>query len=264
MNKIISVVIRNKNEAKALENVLSILKRLYFSEINEIVMVDNNSTDNSVEIAKKYNCKVITIDNFSYGRAINIGIQASISKYVLLLSSHAIPVGANFFKNTLVALKSANNIAGVRYINSIENYKRAIQNDFEVTEPLKYGLMAGCCIVNKEIWEQYKFNENLVFSEDKEWSDRVVKNGFKILDINETFFYFIKRDQKSILNRYKNETIAEYQLNKKEFPSPIRFITSFFKKILITNNMRYFKTLVNDFSILKIKFKIHEKLKTND
>lgn len=260
----ISVVIRNKNEANALENVLSILSRLYFSEINEIVVVDNNSTDNSVEIAQKYNCKVITIDNFSYGRAINNGMQASNSKYVLLLSSHAIPVGTNFFKNTLVALKSAANIAGVRYINSIENYKRAIQNDFEVTEPLKYGLMAGCCIVNREIWEQHKFNENLVFSEDKEWSDRVVKKGFKILDINETFFYFISRDQKSILNRYRNETIAEYQLSKKKFPSPIRSVASFFKKILITNNTRYFKTLGNDLSILKTKFEIYEKLKRND
>lgn len=261
MNNTISVVIRNKNEANALENVLSILRSLYISEINEIVVVDNNSTDNSLGIAQKYNCKVITIDNFSYGRAINKGIQNSNSKYVLLLSSHAIPVGTNFFKNTLVVLNSAPNIAGIRYINSIENYNRAIQNNFEITEPLKYGLMAGCCIVNREIWEHHKFDENLVFSEDKEWSDRVVKNGFKILDINETFFYFIKRDRKSILNRYRNENIADYQLNNKQFASPLHSIASFFKKIFITNNIRYFKTLVNDFFVLKTKFKIYEKLK---
>jgi rhamnosyltransferase len=188
-------------------------------------------------------------------------MQASNSKYVLLLSSHAIPVGTNFFKNTLVALKSAANIAGVRYINSIENYKRAIQNDFEVTEPLKYGLMAGCCIVNREIWEQHKFNENLVFSEDKEWSDRVVKKGFKILDINETFFYFISRDQKALLNRFKNETIAEYQFSNNKFHSPLHSLASFFKKIFITNSIVYFRGLRNDLLMLKTKIEIHRTLR---
>jgi hypothetical protein len=153
------------------------------------------------------------------------------------------------------------NIAGIRFINSIENYNRALINDFEVKEPLKFGLFGGCCIVNKKVWEQSKFNEELVASEDKEWSERVMKRGYRILDLNETFFYFINRNQKASLKRYKIETIAEYQLTKKKFPSPVFFFGSFLKKVILTNTRNYFKTIANDFLVLKTKYEIYKKLK---
>lgn len=264
MNNKFSVVIRNKDEAPALENVLSILREIYYSDINEIIVVDNNSSDNSEEIALRYNCKVVKIDNFSYGRAINFGMEVAISKHVLLLSAHAIPIGKDFFKNTFLAIKEQENVAGVRFINSFENYNRAIQNNFKVTQPLKFGLTAGCCIVNKDVWERFKFNEDLIAIEDKEWSERVMHKGFEILDLNETYFYFLKRDSKSLLNRFKIETIAEYQFSNNKFHSPLHSLASFFKKIILTNSLRYFKVLHNDFQMLKAKIEIHNKLKKDE
>lgn len=259
LNKV-SIIIRNKNEASALEYILSIITKVYFDDYNEIIVVDNYSTDNSVAIATKYKCKVVYIENFSYGRATNLGIEMAVSRYVLLLSSHAIPIGKSFFKNTLDALNSFENVAGIRYVNSIENYTRAIKNNFVVVEPLKYGLMTGCALVNKIVWEQFKFDERLPFSEDKEWSERVVNNGFQILDLNETFFYFMKRDLKSSISRYKNETISEYLLHNKRFSSPIVIIASFFKKVFFTNTKKYISTVMNDILILKAKIEIYKEL----
>ena len=254
----ISIVIRNRNEGVALEKILSILTSVYSNDYNEIIIIDNNSIDNSINIAKKFNCKIFNIDNFSYGRATNLGIEMSSSKYVLLLSSHSIPVGNSFFKNTISVLKNSNKIAGVRFINSIENYNRAVQNNFVIKEPLKYGLMTGCAIVNKEIWLDYKFNEELVFSEDKEWSQRVYDNGYEIIDMNETFFYFIKRDEKSSLRRIKNESIAKNLMYDMKPQSVTSLICSFFLKILITNNINYLKNLRYDFLLLNIKFEINK------
>lgn len=259
----ISIVIRNKNEAAALKNVLHILKTVYASDISEIILVDNNSTDNSITVAKKYNCKIVTIDDFTYGRAINYGMEAAVSKYVLLLSSHAIPVGNSFFKNAIAAMESMENAAGARFINSIENYNRAIKNDFKVGDPLTAGLMAACCIVDKSVWIEHKFNESLVAIEDKEWSDRVTKAGFQILDVNETYFYFIRRNKKSNLNRYKNETIAEYQLHDKKFPGTLMLIGYLVKKLFVTNTKNYFQTAGQDFLVFKTKFAIHKKLKND-
>lgn len=257
----ISILIRNKNEANALENILSILTKVYFEHYSEIIIVDNYSTDDSVKIAEKYNCRVIMIKDFSYGRATNLGIENAKFKYVLLLSSHAIPIGISFFKNTIDALNSIDNIAGIRYINSIENYNRAVKNNFLVKEPLKFGLMTGCALVNKEVWEQFKFNEELPFSEDKEWSERVFNNGFEILDLNETFFYFIKRNRESNISRYKNETLSEYILHKKKFPSLIIIGIMFVKKIVFTNTKEYFKVIFYDILIFKTKIEIYRKLK---
>lgn len=78
----ISIVIRNNNEAVALENILSILTKVYSDDYEEIIIVDNYSSDNSILIAQKYGCKIIKITDFSYGRATNLGIENSISNYV--------------------------------------------------------------------------------------------------------------------------------------------------------------------------------------
>ncbi|WP_337967347.1 glycosyltransferase [uncultured Flavobacterium sp.] len=257
----ISIVIRNKNEGKALESTLSILTKLYSEDFEEIILVDNNSTDNSLEIAKKYNCKIINIDNFSYGRAINLGIEASVSKYVLLLSSHSIPIGKSFFKNTLEELHKNDNIAGVRYINSIENYNRAIENNFKIKNPLKEGLLAACCIINKEVWKDNKFDEDLIAIEDKEWNDRVMKKGFEVLDLNETFIYFISRDQKASLKKYKIETIASQKMANQKPLKLTRIIGSFFYRIMVRNTQKYFKSVRYEFEVLKTNLEIREKLK---
>jgi rhamnosyltransferase len=258
----ISIVIRNKNESEYLERILSILTKQYTDDIDEIIVVDNKSTDNSIQVAEKYNCKIVMIDTFTYGKAINLGIKEAKNNFVLLLSAHAIPIGNSFFKNSIKFVADKKDFAGLRYINSIENYERALENSFKIKEPLKFGLMAACCLVSKKAWLQFQFNEELVFSEDKEWSHRVSKAGFSIYEMNESFFYFIKRMTKSDLNRFKNESIANNQLFNIKSPSVLKIILSFFKKIFLTNTLVYFETIRNDCRITKIKLEIYKVLNT--
>ena len=258
----VSIVIRNKNEAKYLERTLSILTKLYKDDFDEIVLVDNYSTDNSVAIANSYNCKVVFIKDFTYGKALNLGINNAKNELILLLSSHAIPVGSCFFKNAISVFEANKNCAGVRFINSAKNYERAIANNFEVSDLLNYGLMAACCMISKNVWHNHKFDEELAFSEDKEWSKRVVENGLKIMDCNETFFYDIDRSQASLLKRYKNETLSYYMLNSdKKFPNIGKLILSFLYKMGYVNVLNYFKKLSYDFKIVVINFKIKSILK---
>ena len=258
----ISIVIRNKNEAKYLERTLSILTKLYKNDFDEIVLVDNYSTDNSLAIANSYNCKVMLIKDFTYGKALNLGITNAKNELILLLSSHAIPVGSSFFTNAVTVFQSNKKAAGIRFINSIANYERAIANNFEVINPLTNGLMAGCCMISKNVWQEYKFDEDLAFSEDKEWSKRVIENGFKIADCNETFFYDINRSQRALLNRHKNETLSFYMLNSdKRYPNSGKLVLTFLYKIGFLNNVKYLKNLVNDFKIVGINFKIKSILK---
>ena len=258
----ISIVIRNKNEAEYLERTLYIVTKLYTNDFDEVVLVDNYSTDNSVAIANSYNCKVVLIKDFTYGKALNLGISHAKNELILLLSSHAVPIGSGFFKNAITVFATNKNCAGVRFINSIKNHERAIANNFEVLDPLNHGLMAACCMISKNVWEDHKFDENLTFSEDKEWSKRLVENGFKIMDSNETFFYDIDRSQASLLNRYKNETLSYYMLNNdKKFPNSGKLILSFLYKIGFVNTKNYLKKAAYDFKIVGINFKIKAILK---
>lgn len=256
----ISIVIRNRNEGEALFGVLTILNKEYSDDVSEIILVDNESSDNSVEIAKQFNCKVVLIDNFTYGRAINLGIENSNNNFILLLSSHAIPVGKSFFKQALKAVKGDDSIAGVRFVSSIEDVKRAINNDYEVNDAINYGLTAACCLINKKVWLRHKFNENFIACEDKEWSSRVMNHGFKILNINEAFIYFAKRDQKSFVERYKKEKEANLLLANKKTTSRLYILSSFVKRLTVTNTVIYLKSVKKAFLLLEAELEIYKNM----
>ncbi len=57
-NPLISIVIPAYNEEKYIENVLKSIKKQTYKNY-EVIVVDNNSTDNTAQIAKKYGAKVV-------------------------------------------------------------------------------------------------------------------------------------------------------------------------------------------------------------
>ena len=74
--KLVSIIIRTKNEEKWLEDcILSIYQQSYKNF--EIVIVDNNSSDRTIDICKRHNLKVINVDCLTY--AGNLGSLLSIS-----------------------------------------------------------------------------------------------------------------------------------------------------------------------------------------
>ena len=86
MNKV-SIIIPTLNEAESLNILLSEINVLNFKDlIEEIIIVDANSTDETQKIAIKYNCKlIIEKEKKGYGAAIIDGINNSNSTYSVVL-----------------------------------------------------------------------------------------------------------------------------------------------------------------------------------
>jgi len=84
-NTLVSVVIPTKNSSKFLDECLLSIKNQTYENI-EIIVVDNNSADNTKEIAKKYTDKV-----FNYGpersTQRNYGVKNSNGEFVLIIDS---------------------------------------------------------------------------------------------------------------------------------------------------------------------------------
>src|SRR3990172_7938156 len=97
-----SIVIRTKNEARLLPSCLEmILKQSAGPE--EIVFVDSGSTDGSVGIIEGFLSKhrfgkLIRIkpEEFSYGRALNLGCELASGEILVSLSAHAIPISPDW------------------------------------------------------------------------------------------------------------------------------------------------------------------------
>lgn len=81
----LSVIIPAKDEEDSLKILLNELDE-YKELIGEIVLVDGNSKDNTIQIAKNHKCKIISQNNEAgYGAAIIKGILQSEFEYSVIL-----------------------------------------------------------------------------------------------------------------------------------------------------------------------------------
>jgi len=87
----VSVIIRNHNEHQyigfAIQSVLDFIPNA------QIIVIDDHSTDDSLDVVKLFtnrgDIKVITIDDYTPGKAINLGVQHSKYDTILVLSAHS-------------------------------------------------------------------------------------------------------------------------------------------------------------------------------
>ncbi len=84
---LVSVVVPTRNSSKYLETVLKSIKNQSYKNI-EIIIVDNNSTDNTKENARKYTNKVYNKGPERSSQK-NFGTKMARGKYILFLDSDA-------------------------------------------------------------------------------------------------------------------------------------------------------------------------------
>ena len=81
----VSIIIRSKNEEKWIGLCLSMLFRQTYENF-EVILVDNDSSDKTIQKAKQWPIKLIKIKKFLPGDAINKGIEASNGEIIVCLS----------------------------------------------------------------------------------------------------------------------------------------------------------------------------------
>lgn len=83
--KTITIVIPCKNEANIIGRCLDRIPR----SIDEVIVVDNNSTDATASVAKRHGARVVkekrTVDGIGYGFAHQTGIQKATGDYVVAM-----------------------------------------------------------------------------------------------------------------------------------------------------------------------------------
>lgn len=208
----ISVVIRNKNQVNALSFLLKNLTERYAADIAEIIIIDNLSTDGSQEVATKYGARLVTIEKFSYGGSANRAAQEAKNDIVVIFSAHSYPVSHDFFQLIREKMQANSNLAGLRCLHSTNDYRNYINKVSAKTDPNKSGLIFSGSAFSRKVWEQHPFREDVATFEDKEWSKRVLENGYDIEFVPAIFHYEIKRTARQNFFRFQNDVIGNYQL----------------------------------------------------
>lgn len=99
-----SIIIVNWNSGIQLKECVESVKKSSFenSILNKVVVVDNDSKDNSLELVKDLNYEKLEIiknkDNLGFGKACNIGAKDSLSDFILFLNPDAFVYEDTFHK----------------------------------------------------------------------------------------------------------------------------------------------------------------------
>ena len=186
--KDISVIIRNKNEERWIGHCIQSCLENFIAP--EVIIVNHKSVDSSLEIAKslrhdpslkpsiKNYCdlKILNIDDYSPGRAINFGVQKASQKYICVLSAHCVIQSVNQ-KILAASLKKYPCVFG----KQIPVYRGKKINPRYIWSTLwilcrKYVFKTRRktflhnAFFPKEILMQLPFNEDLTSKEDRLWA----------------------------------------------------------------------------------------------
>ena len=185
-NQKVSIIIRTKNEDNWLEACLKSISLQSYKNY-EIIIVDNGSKDRTLEIAKKYETKIVKIKKFIPGKAINDGIKASNGKIIVCLSAHCIPTDNGWLKNLIKPLKNKK-VAGcygrqkpLAYSSVFD--KRDLLTLFGLDkkihkkDPFFHNANSA---FTKSIWKKFPFDEKVTNIEDRIWAKEVLNKKYII------------------------------------------------------------------------------------
>ncbi|MDD3532340.1 MAG: glycosyltransferase family A protein [Candidatus Shapirobacteria bacterium] len=193
----VSIIIRTKNEARYLGQVLAMLKRQTFQDF-EIIIVDDNSTDKTCAIARKYGGKIVNLPKgkFTYPYAGNLGASHSSGQYLVFLSGHSIPINKYWLAKGLANFQDKK-VAGVfakplpfpdatwaEKLFSLPNriFKRG-RVVFGAGKKPRGGVLGFTnAIIRRDLWEEYPLNEDFAGGgEDVDWAWRWLDKGYRIV-----------------------------------------------------------------------------------
>lgn len=182
----VSVVIRNRNESTHLALVL---RALSLQDVpHETILVDNESTDDSVAVASKAGARIVSIPRgaFTYGRALNLGLGTATGELCVILSAHAFPVGPGFLRECVKPFSDPR-VAAVRCLLS---GKKADQERWLAPEVLEAGAsvdavvskgpLASGCAIRRSVWAEIPFDEGALAAEEKLWTLEVLAKGYTV------------------------------------------------------------------------------------
>lgn len=249
----ISIIVRTLNEDRHLANSLRSIKQQRYNGDIEIIVVDSGSTDDTLNIAEKYGATICHIkkQNFTYGRALNIGLSAASGQIGVILSAHCIPEGEYWLKNLLkpivtgVCVYSYSRQVGeaqiTKYSENQVFHKYYPKKPLDRFTPEIPNNAAAAILIS--VWEQYKFDESVPGLEDMYMYKILKKHGHISCYCPSSVVQHIHDESwRHIFKRYNREAVA-YRTIYPEKPISLITILYFGFLSIVFDTYTYWKKI---------------------
>jgi len=183
---LISIIIPVYNEEEYLPYCLdSLIKQDYPKDCYEIIIVDNESTDSSVEIAKNKGVSVISSDADYVGGVRNAGVKVCKGQVLVFIDSDCVANESWISTGVELLLNSTKSAVGGLYLlrESPSFFEKYWVLDNGAAKKMDCSLLGGCIFVNKSDFIAIDgFAENLTAGEDSQLSKDLCKkqSGFLV------------------------------------------------------------------------------------
>jgi rhamnosyltransferase len=196
----ISVLVPVKDGGADLARCLDAINSQATGEDVEIVVVDSGSSDGSPARARELGARVYEVppNEFNHGRTRNLAAQHARGDVLVFTTQDAYPEDESWLNRLVTPLHARDDIAGVygrqlphRDATPLEEFfllflygpsprLQQLANREEVTFEVTLFSNVNSAIP-RAIWERYPFAEDVLMSEDQEWSRRMLLRGWSIV-----------------------------------------------------------------------------------
>ncbi len=196
----ISIVIPVKDGGADLERCLAMIARQRIDDDVEVVVVDSGSSDDSVEIARRFGAVVreIAPAEFSHGGARNVGAGLARGELLVFISQDAFPVDERWLELLTRPLRENRAVAGVygrqlphegarppeifflSFLYGGEGRRQSVRDASQLSMDTTLFSNVNAAMP-RALWEAYPFVEDIIMSEDQDWSRRVLLAGYAIV-----------------------------------------------------------------------------------
>ncbi len=231
----VSIIILTKNAGEQFSDTLNAIYSQKHKYSVDVIIIDSGSTDETLQIAKKFKTKIYEIDpkEFGHGKTRNYGATLAKGTYLIYLTQDALPQGTKWLEKLLKPF-SVEQVVGVyaRQVpkpdaSPLEQFfllqrypDKAHQKQFQkILGPLKLEdifFSDVCSAIRKKILLQYPFDEELIISEDQQWAKDVLLEGYSLAYQPEAIVVHSHNyDLKTVFRRFFDSGVSFEQMKKK-------------------------------------------------
>jgi len=228
--KKISIIVPVYNTEKYVGRCIeSILKQTY-SDF-ELIIINDGSTDNSMEVCEEYAKKderiiVKNIENAGVANARNVAMEIMSGEYVTFVDSDDV-IRKNYLQEMIDAINSTNsqiafcdapecydedikdflNLDEKKDENIISSYE--FNNDYDFTKKLAYTAIPGTFYKNECI-SQLRFDKDIFIAEDSLFIFKALINSKRVVCVNKPLYgYFQRADSATGTAPYDEKKFTE-------------------------------------------------------
>lgn len=218
----ISIVYRALNEDRWFEESLRALAAQSTPGMSvETVLVDSGSTDGTLDIAARHDVRVTHIKkaDFSFGRSLNQGCDFARGRYLVFISAHCIPATDDWLARLVAPLLDweETRIAytyGKQIGHDVSKFseKQLFAKYFpDVSKTPQEGFFvnnANSAVV-RDVWERYRFDEEVTGLEDMVLGKAMLADGFRIAYVADAPVIHVHEENfRQTQNRYYREALT--------------------------------------------------------